>query len=107
MACVTDGVLRARLDGELSQAELQRVEQHGAECQECRRRLERIDRAAQDARNALGALAPPQGGAPPDPRAALARFWARHPDLEHRPGLFASLVFTKRFAPAWVTLAAA
>jgi len=107
MACVTDGVLRARLDGELSQAELQRVEQHCAECSECRRRAEVIERARQDARNALAALAPLEGEARLDARAALARFRARHPNLERRPTFFASAAFGKRFAPAWLTLAAA
>ena len=53
MACLTDGILRARLDGELSQAELESVEQHCAECSECRRRAQQIDQATQDARNAF------------------------------------------------------
>ena len=107
MACLTDGILRARLDGELSQAELESVEQHCAECSECRRRAQQIDQATQDARNALAALTPVAGETPSDARAALARFRTQHPDLERRPSFFASAVFGKRFAPAWVTLAAA
>src|SRR5262249_27161443 len=107
MACLTDGILRARLDGELSQSELQSVEQHCAECAECRRRSEKIERATKDARNALAARAPVEGEAPLDARAALARFRARDPDLKHRPTFFASAAFGKRFAPAWLTLAAA
>ena len=107
MACLTDGILRARLDGELSQAELQSVEQHCAECFECQRRSQKIERTTLDAQHALAALGPAEDEARSDARAALARFRAKHPDLERRPTFFASAAVGKRFAPAWLTLVAA
>jgi hypothetical protein len=36
MACLTDEVLRAALDDELSREELAKVEEHGTSCARCR-----------------------------------------------------------------------
>src|SRR6516162_11633161 len=42
MTCIHDGILRARLDGELAEAELAEVNQHLTACADCRARFEKL-----------------------------------------------------------------
>jgi hypothetical protein len=107
MSCLTDGVLRARLDGELSQPELLEVGQHCAACADCRRRSQAIAHGTERVRQALAALAPAQAEMPTDARAALAQLRAGHEAFVRRPGSFAAIVFARSLRPAWVALAAA
>jgi len=76
MSCVTDGLLRARIDGELTESESFEVTSHLAICADCRRRAETVAIEARRVSEALSTLAPLPGEAPPDATMALAQFRA-------------------------------
>ncbi|HEV2493579.1 MAG TPA: zf-HC2 domain-containing protein [Terriglobia bacterium] len=107
MSCITDGLLRARLDGELSEGERQEVEAHLAHCSECRRRAEAMAEQAERVRGILARLDPAAGEPLSDARTALARFRAEHiaSQDEHTPSLLERL-FARRLRPVWGALAA-
>jgi anti-sigma factor RsiW len=44
MTCLHEGILRARLDGELSGSELEAANQHLAVCTDCHSRFEKLSR---------------------------------------------------------------
>ncbi len=105
MACITDGTLRAQLDGELSEAEQLEVKRHCELCAECRTRAEAIARSAERVRGVLSSLSPVEQEVHSDARTAFLRFQTRRAAFERqRPSLVASL-FAKRLVPAWVSLA--
>jgi|SRR5579863_609742 len=106
MNCVTDGILRARLDGELSESERQEVEAHLAGCAECRRRAEAMAEQAERVRGILARL-DPAAVAAPDARTALARFRAERLAAEdERAPSFLERLFARRLRPVWGALAA-
>jgi len=111
MSCVTDGWLRARIDGELTEAESFEVTSHLALCADCRRRAETIAIEARRASEALSALAPLPGEAPPDAAVALARFRAtgqQHAETTtpaRTAGIMGRL-FASPLRPAWGAAAA-
>ncbi len=111
MMCITDGVLRAKLDGELSEAELLGVNRHLASCADCRGRAESIALQAERVGGALATLAPLPSEASADAGTALTRFKARQRTAEPEVASFSSRVFGKlfdrRLRPAWGALAAA
>lgn len=106
MNCTTDGILRARLDGELSESERQQVEAHLAHCAECRRRAESMAEQAARVRGILARL-DPAAVTEPDARTALARFRAERltAESERAPSLLERL-FARRLRPVWGALAA-
>jgi Putative zinc-finger len=97
--CIPEGTLRAKLDGELSGAELAQVETHMASCERCRERLRAIASRAGRA----GALLSDLGtGEPVDTRLAWARLerdLAAEPPRRRR--------WMPRLTPAWGATAAA
>jgi hypothetical protein len=111
MSCVTDGSLRARIDGELTETESCEVASHLAACADCRRRAETVAIEARRVSEALSTLAPPSGEAPPDAAAALAQFRAAAqgrieqatPDRD--VGIMGRL-FAGPLRPAWAAAAA-
>ena len=58
MTCLTDGILCAKLDGELNEAELREVESHLALCSNCRQRAELMASQRRRVDTLLSALAP-------------------------------------------------
>ena len=106
MTCITDGMLHARLDSELNEAELLAVENHLAACADCRRRTEAIAAQTERVRGALEALDPVPGEAPGDARVALARFRAEHAVLETPVPSLPSRLFARRLRPVWGAVAA-
>jgi anti-sigma factor RsiW len=82
MSCITDGILRARLDGELSEGERLEVETHLAACAECRRRAEAMAQQGEHVRGILARLDPASGESPADARTALARFRTEYINAE-------------------------
>lgn len=84
MSCLSDEVLRAQLDNELSEAERQSAGQHLATCAACRTRLEAISRASDAVAQSLGELAPLAAGQDAGLDRALSKFQARL-DLEGSP----------------------
>lgn len=103
MACLTDGMLRAHLDGELSEAQAVELKQHCADCAECRGRAEAIAQGAQRVQSALSSLQPTEGEAESDARAALAGFRSKLAIAEQRPSSLAAAVLSK--PRAWAALA--
>jgi hypothetical protein len=104
MTCPADGILRTRLDGELSTAESLQVENHLAACASCRQRVERIAREGEEVNRALAELGPTPDESPADPLIALARFKIqRDQEGESRPLL--ARLFAGRLRPAWVAVA--
>lgn len=103
MSCLSDEVLRAQLDNELSEAERRSAGEHLAACAACRQRLETIFRASEAVAQSLGALSPrgslaseqsagldravakfqarldQEAAAPPKPRSAIVSIFLRHP----------------------------
>jgi len=104
MACLSDGMLRAQIDGELSEKQQLELRAHFASCADCRRRAERIARSAERVATALTALAPLASESSPDARAAIARFRTRRAAVQSDTPSVARILLGK---PAWMTLAAA
>jgi predicted anti-sigma-YlaC factor YlaD len=99
--CISDGQLRAKLDGQLDSAELATINAHLATCAHCAQRLADLER---DAAIVAGALAE-SAVAQPSPELALHRFEARH--AEALAGSLAPWgLFRRRFAAAWASVAA-
>ena len=108
MSCITDGLLRARLDGELSERERQEMETHLGACAECRRRADGMAQQAERVRGILARLDPAAGGPLSDARTALARFRAERLTAEapeRAPSVLGGL-FARRLRPVWGALAA-
>lgn len=105
MSCLTDGTLQARLDGELSEEELQAVNAHLAACAACRARAEILAVRAGEVRRALAALEPEPGQDLPDAHVALARFRAEHGGEAVEASSWLARVFARRWRPAWAGLA--
>ncbi len=104
MNCVEDGILRARIDGELSESEACAVEKHLAACAGCCERNETMAARAERANSMLSPLAPAQSEFPVDAQIALDRFKARHGNVEETSMI--GKIFAKRFAPLWAAAAA-
>jgi len=100
MNCLKDGILRARLDGQLSKEESWTIDRHLAECAACRLRAANLSQDAERIRAALATLAPGPEEGFSDPQLAYARFQAQ-PQVEPRPARFFSRVFSARWQPAW------
>ena len=104
MACLSDGMLRAQIDGELSEKRQLELGEHFASCADCRRRAEGIARSAERVARALTVLAPLAGESSPDARAAIARFRTRRAAVQGDTRSVARILLGR---PAWMTLAAA
>ena len=58
MNCLEEGILRAKLDGQLNEEESAAIDRHLSECAPCRSKLETLAEDAERVRNALATLAP-------------------------------------------------
>ena len=103
MNCPSDGILQARLDGELEAAELQAVNQHVVSCSTCRSRLEMMQTQAERVQGALATLAPSAETA--DAASALARFRAAMDEELEPERTWLGKLFAPRLRPAWGVLA--
>ena len=106
MNCLCESTLRAYRDSELDPVERSKVENHMADCPQCRRHLEEIAAAAGRVEERLLSLDATALEAPVDPQIALARFKGQHGAGEERIPFFGRL-FARRWRPAWVTGVAA
>ena len=99
MNCLPESILRAYRDGELDRVEHSNVENHAANCPQCRERLREIAAVAGRVEERLLSL---DNTAPeaPDPRVALAHFKAQHSAGEKRMP-FLTRLFARRWRPAW------
>ena len=110
MGCVTDGMLRARVDDELNETESFKVSSHLALCAHCRGRAEKIAIEARKVGAALSVLVP-RSETSLDPATALAQFRSMAPPRGERAttsraaGIISGL-FAKPLRPAWAAAAA-
>jgi Putative zinc-finger len=100
MNCLTENMLRAYHDGELTGASRAEAEIHLSACDRCREQLERVSAMAWRVQGRLKLLDTSDSGMAVDPHAALARFQAQRGDDEERTPILARL-FARRWRPAW------
>ena len=105
MTCIDDGVLRARLDGELSGVELDEVDRHLASCSDCRRYFEKLSTDSTQMQSWLGNLVP-GGSGTANPAIAYAQFQNQFATQEFRSS-WVGRFFAPRWRPAWGLAAAA
>jgi hypothetical protein len=84
MSCLTDDLLRARMDEELGTAGSEDVDRHLCSCADCRARWTALAEQAGQVRSRLDALAPQQEAAAIDPVFAYSRYRQRYG--EHMQG---------------------
>ena len=100
MTCIDDGILRAHLDGELADGELEEVNQHLASCGDCRARLEKLSTDAALSGDLLEALAPAKDDGGISAAMAYARFSSQF-GPEERRATWMDRLFSPRWRPAW------
>jgi putative zinc finger protein len=100
MNCLKDGILRAKLDGQLNGEDAAAIDRHLAECAPCRSRLETLAVDTERVRAALATLAPGPHERTSDPAFAYARFQARQP-AEPPTVSVLSRLFAARLRPVW------
>lgn len=100
--CIPDGILRAKLDGELSETDLARVEAHLEACERCRERARELAERAERVGALLSGLAPETAEEPADAGRAFARFERRLSAAPARRPFW-----IPRLTPAWSAIAAA
>ncbi len=107
MNCLHDGILRARLDGELAGAELAEVNTHLASCTDCRAELEKLMSETALTQDLLATLAPAGGNTTVNPTISYARFNRQFGTAEARKPSWTAWLFTPRWRPVWGLTAAA
>jgi Putative zinc-finger len=107
MICIHDGILRTRLDGELTDTELAEVNQHLASCAHCRARFEKLSVETARTADLLAILIPAGDDAPINPTVAYAQFSSRFGTAEEPRASWITRLFAPRWRPAWVLAAAA
>lgn len=107
MICLTDGTLRAKLDGELRDPERLEADRHLEVCESCRGRLETLASERGKVAVALAGLSGEPNQSFTDPQVAFARFQAERERLAPKPARAWSGIFSRRWAPAWGAVAAA
>src|SRR5712692_1621275 len=99
--CIPDGVLRAKLDGELAEVDSVEVDTHLAACGRCRARGGEIATRAEHVQELFSGLEAHSGGLS-DTHTAFARLEARRRNGVESRGRLPWL----RLTPAWGALAA-
>jgi hypothetical protein len=104
--CITDGMLRAQLDDELTEAESRAVQEHLATCQDCQRRAEALTARSERASALFSTLAnSADEAAITDPQFALARFKTRRASAVRENRSLFNRFFAGRLRTAWGALA--
>lgn len=106
MNCPNDGMLQARLDGELAPAEGEELNQHLASCPGCRSRLELLRSQTERVQQALTGLAPGASEVP-QPAHSWASFRATLEEEGEAQPTWLGKLFAPRLRPAWGVLALA
>jgi len=106
MTCLSDGILHAKLDGELNGTELGEVESHLASCSGCRQRADSMASQSRRVETLLSALAPRPNEVPADGAAAFRHFQAQQRPAGAKAPSLLSRLFSARLAPAWGAVAA-
>jgi hypothetical protein len=101
MTCVDDGILRARVDGELAGTELTEVNRHLASCADCRARLDRIAAEMAHTEDLLAMLAPAGVITAINPAEAYAQFRSQFGTADEPKASWIGRFFASRWRPAW------
>jgi len=102
MTCLDDGILRARLDGELAGTELAEVNQHLASCADCGARFERLNAETVRTGDLLATLTPAGDDVTTiNPAAAYAQFSSQFGTADEPKASWISRLFAPRWRPAW------
>ncbi len=107
MTCCDDGILRARLDGELAGTELAEVDQHLASCADCRVRTEKLSAETASARDLLATLAPVGNDTALNHAAAYSHFRSQLGTTDEPKTSWIGRLFAPRWRPAWCLAAGA
>jgi hypothetical protein len=105
MTCMDDGMLRARLDGELTGTELAEVNQHLSSCADCRTRLETLSTEMARTQGLMANLVSVED-MPVNPAVAYARFTSQFGNATAKRS-WISRIFAPAWRPAWGLAAAA
>ena len=106
MTCLSDGILHAKLDGELNGTELGEVESHLASCSGCRQRADSMASQSRRVETLLSALAPRPNEVPADGAVAFRHFQAQQTPAGTKAPPLLGRLFSARLAPAWGAVAA-
>ncbi len=101
MTCMDDGILRARLDGELSDTELAETNQHLASCGDCHARFEKLGAETARTGDLLTTLATPANDSTVSPEVAYAHFRSQHANSDQPRTHWITRLFAPRWRPAW------
>jgi hypothetical protein len=108
MNCVSETILRAYVDGEVSGAERAEIEAHLASCTACEKRRQEMAAASARVQEQLRSLDGGAAESSADARAALSRFKAKlESAADTVPAHSTVAVFSKRWRPVWVGAVAA
>ncbi|HEY6185483.1 MAG TPA: zf-HC2 domain-containing protein [Terriglobales bacterium] len=100
MTCLHDGILRARLDGELAGEELNEVDQHLATCNNCRAHFEKLSANTTRTYDLLTSLSPVEGNTT-NSAVAYAQFRNQFVTIAERKPSWADRLFAPRWRPVW------
>jgi len=100
MNCLDEGILRAKLDAELSDEESRQVDRHLASCSACRLKAEALAKGAAEVRGMFDSLAPRTNDSLNDAHVAFARFQSAEPPVTRTTSIVGWL-FSPRLRPAW------
>jgi hypothetical protein len=101
VTCVDDGVLRARLDGELPSREESEVSRHLVSCAICQGRFEELTAEKTRTAGLLAVLAPAGDGTAIDPAASYARFRNQLGAVAKPAPSWTTRLFASRWRPVW------
>lgn len=101
MTCIDDGMLRAHLDGEWSEAKPAHVDEHLASCAHCRTRFEKLRADSLRTGDLVGTLASASSDAVVIPAVAYVQFRSQFEDDVEPPKTLIGRVFAPRLRPAW------
>jgi Putative zinc-finger len=97
---IDNGMLRARLDGELAASELEQMSQHLASCADCHARFEKLSSDTERTANLLTTLAP-NGIDKTNPASAYAQFSSQFRNAAQPKGRWFNRLFAPGWRPAW------
>jgi hypothetical protein len=107
MICPNDGMLRARLDNELTSKELEQVNQHLASCTQCRSQMDKLASDAARVHESLSTLTPRREQLPVDAISAYAGFRNQVTAETTSSASWLERLLAPRWRPAWGLIAVA
>jgi hypothetical protein len=108
MSCIDDGILRARLDGEMAGTGLAELNQHLDSCADCAARFKKMSAERDRTADLMAALGPAGDLGTINPAVAYAQFRGQIGTAADEPEIsLISRLFASRWRPAWGLTAAA